>query len=174
MSHIKVTTEIDAPVETVFAYVDDYRNTTKYMRDLTRWAPVGSKSHGKGAVFEVAMKAGPKLLESVIEMDAWTENRSIGWASTDGFDQKGKWTFKAKGHGTEAVFEMDYELGGGIAGRLIGRTIEPLVRMSVEKSVELMRQQAEKLAAKTATKGTVGVTGKATAKPVAKKTPARR
>ena len=49
MGHITITEEIVAPVEAVFADVDDHRNTTKYMKDLTKWAPVGSKTHGKGA-----------------------------------------------------------------------------------------------------------------------------
>ena len=52
MSHITTSEEIAAPVEAVFAFVDDHRNTTKYMKDLTKWAPAGSKTHGKGAQFQ--------------------------------------------------------------------------------------------------------------------------
>ena len=85
MAHITCTEGIAAPVEAVFAYVDDHLNTVKYMKDLTKWAPAGSKTHGKGAKFLVAMKAGPMTLESKVDITAWTENRTIGWTSFEGF-----------------------------------------------------------------------------------------
>ena len=144
MGHITTTEEIAAPVEAVFAFVDDHRNTTKYMKDLTKWAPVGSKTHGKGAQFQVAMKAGPMTLSSVVDITTWTENRAIGWRSIEGFKQTGKWTFKASAGGTEATFDMDYELPGGIAGRMASRLADPIVRGNIEASVRNLRSQVER------------------------------
>jgi uncharacterized membrane protein len=152
MSHITTSEEIAAPVEAVFAFVDDHRNTTKYMKDLTKWAPVGSTTHGKGARFAVAMKAGPMTLSSVVDITTWTENRAIGWRSTEGFKQTGKWSFKALDKGTEATFDMDYELPGGIAGRVLSRAAEPIVRGNIEQSVRNLRSQVEKAARKPAAK----------------------
>ena len=94
MGHITIDENIKAPVETVFAYVDDYRNTTKYMKDLSKWQPTGSVTHGKGAQFAVGMKAGPTTLTSVVDITTWAENRAIGWVSREGFKQTGKWAFK--------------------------------------------------------------------------------
>jgi len=148
MGHINLTTTINAPIDTVFAYVDDYKNTTKYMRDLSKWKPVGSKSHGKGAVFEVGMKAGPKVLESTIEMDNWVENKTIAWESTNGFWQKGSWVFKTMGKKTQATYDMEFEFGGGIAGKFLAKAAEPIVRMNLEKSVAELKVQCEKLAGK--------------------------
>jgi uncharacterized membrane protein len=147
MGHINLTTTIGAPIETVFDYVDDYKNTTKYMRDLSKWKPVGSKSHGKGAVFEVGMKAGPKVLESTIEMDNWVKNKTIAWEATGGFWQKGSWVFKTVGKKTQATYDMEYEFGGGIAGKLLAKAVEPIVRMNLEKSVAELKIQCEKLPA---------------------------
>ncbi|HSP65205.1 MAG TPA: SRPBCC family protein [Candidatus Deferrimicrobium sp.] len=147
MSHITASEEIAAPVESVFAFVDDHRNTTKYMKDLTKWAPVGSKSHGKGAQFQVAMKAGPLTLSSVVDITTWTENRTIGWRSIEGFKQTGKWSFKAiAGGGTEATFDMEYQLPGGIAGRMASRLADPVVRSNIEQSVRSLRSQVERAA----------------------------
>src|SRR5258708_6727124 len=148
MGHITVTRSIDAPVETVFAYVDDYHNTTKYMKDLTKWKPVGSQTHGKGAHFEVAMKAGPRELGSTVLITQWTENKVIAWVSESGFKQTGKWAFKAKAGGCEATFDMEYEFGGGIAGKLLAKAAEPLVKMNIESSVDELKRQTEKLGAK--------------------------
>jgi uncharacterized membrane protein len=148
MGHITTSSEIAAPVEAVFAFVDDHRNTTKYMKDLTKWAPVGSKSHGKGAKFAVAMKAGPMTLSSVVDITTWTENKAIGWKSIEGFKQTGKWSFKPSGDGTEATFDMDYELPGGIAGRMLSRAADPIVRGNIEQSVRNLRSQVEKTSKK--------------------------
>jgi uncharacterized membrane protein len=161
MGHITTSEEIAAPVEAVFAFVDDHRNTTKYMKDLTKWAPVGSKTHGKGAQFQVAMKAGPMTLSSVVDITTWTENRAIGWKSIEGFKQTGKWTFKASAGGTEATFDMDYELPGGIAGRMASRLADPVVRGNIEQSVRNLRSQVEKGAKK--------APAKAASKPAARK-----
>lgn len=148
MGHINITETIDCPTEAVFAYVDNYKNTTKYMRDLSKWKPIGDKKHGKGAVFEVGMKAGPKVLESTIEMDKWVENKTIAWESTDGFWQKGSWLFRTVNGKTQATYDMEYEFGGGIAGKLLAKAAEPIVRMNLEKSVKALRVQCEKLAGK--------------------------
>ena len=144
MGHITTSEEIAAPVEAVFAFVDDHRNTTKYMKDLTKWAPVGSQTHGKGAQFQVAMKAGPMTLSSVVDITTWTENRAIGWKSSEGFKQTGKWTFKPSSGGTEATFDMEFELPGGIAGRMMSRAAEPIVRSNIEASVRSLRSQVER------------------------------
>jgi len=149
MGHITVTRSIEAPVEAVFAYVDDYTNTTKYMKDLTKWQPVGSQTHGKGAQFEVAMKAGPKVLDSSVLITQWTENKVIAWKSESGFKQTGKWAFRANADGgTEAVFDMEYEFGGGIAGKVLAKVAEPVVKMNIESSVDELKRQTEGLGAK--------------------------
>jgi uncharacterized membrane protein len=153
MGHINVTRSIEAPPESVFAYVDDYRNTTKYMKDLTKWQPVGEQTHGKGSHFEVAMKAGPKVLDSSVLITQWTENKVIAWVSQSGFKQTGKWSFKPKGSGTEATFDMEYEFGGGIAGKVLAKAAEPFVKMNIESSVDELKRQTEKLKGKAAAKG---------------------
>jgi len=149
MGKITITKHIEAPVETVFAYVDDHKNTTKYMKGLTRWAPTTDVTHGKDAEFEVAMKAGPRTLNSVVHITAWTENKTIAWKSVDGFTQTGRWAFAKKAEGTTATFEMDYEFGGGIAGKMLARVADPVVRGNLEQSVTALKDLTEKLAAKT-------------------------
>ena len=141
MGRITIDMTINAPVATVFAYVDDYRNTTKYMKDLVKWQPTGKVTHGKGAQFDVGMKAGPTTLTSVVDITTWTENKAIGWHSNEGFKQIGIWAFKPKGDKTQVTFDMEYEFGGGIAGKLLGRAAEPIVRGNLQRSVETLKLQ---------------------------------
>jgi uncharacterized membrane protein len=146
MGRITINDTIAAPVEMVFAYVDDYRNTTKYMKDLVKWQPTTDVTHGKDSKFAVGMKAGPTTLSSVVDINAWTENRTIGWKSTEGFKQAGKWSFKPRGEQTDVTFDMEYEFGGGIAGRMLSRAAEPFVRSNLEASVKNLKTQSEKRA----------------------------
>ena len=148
MGQISIRETIEAPVATVFAYVDDHRNTTKYMKDLVKWQPTTDVTHGRGAKFAVGMKAGPTTLNSVVDINAWTENKTIAWTSLEGFKQTGRWSFKAQGDRTDVTFDMEYEFGGGIAGRMLGRAAEPIVRGNLEASVRNLKSQTEKLAAK--------------------------
>ena len=141
MGRITIDMTIHAPVATVFAYVDDYRNTTKYMKDLVKWQPTGKVTHGKGARFGVGMKAGPTTLTSVVDITTWSENKAIGWHSNEGFKQIGMWVFKPKGDTTQVTFDMEYEFGGGIAGKLLGRAAEPIVRSNLQRSVETSQAQ---------------------------------
>ena len=170
MGRITISKTIEAPVATVFQYVDDHRNTTKYMKGLTKWKPTGEKTHGKGSEFEVGMKAGPTTLESTVHINAWTENRVIGWTSRSGFKQSGKWSFKDKGEETEATFELEYEFGGGIAGRMLARAAEPVVRGNLERSVADLKSTTEKLGKRgSAPKASAGARAKAPAKAAATK-----
>ncbi len=147
MGRITINDTIAAPVEVVFGYVDDHRNTTKYMQGLTKWKPTTDVTHGKGAKFETAMKAGPSTLGSVVDITTWTENKAIAWRAIDGFKHSGKWAFKAHGDGaTDVTFEMEYEFGGGIAGRMLGRATEGVVRSNLQRSVKTLKQQTERLA----------------------------
>src|SRR5580700_5237943 len=165
MGRITIDMTINAPVATVFAYVDDYRNTTKYMKDLVKWQPTGKVTHGKGARFDVGMKAGPTTLTSVVDITTWLENKAIGWDSNEGFKQVGMWAFKPKGDKTQVTFDMEYEFGGGIAGKLLGRAAEPIVRGNLQRSVETLKLHTEKLVAAHATPRPAP---KATTKPATK------
>jgi len=165
MGRITIDMTIDAPAATVFAYVDDYRNTTKYMKDLVKWQPTGKVTHGKGAQFGVGMKAGPTTLTSVVDITTWSENKAIGWHSNEGFKQIGMWVFKPRGDKTQVTFDMEYEFGGGIAGKLLGRAAEPIVRGNLQRSVETLKRNTEKL---TASKPAAKPSSKATTKSATK------
>ncbi len=145
MGRISVSESIKAPVSTVFGYVDDYRNTTKYMKDLSKWEPVGDKSHGKGSRFALSMKAGPLNIDGEVEIDTWVENQAIGWVTKKGFRQDGSWTFEKSGDGTQATFAVEFDFPGGIAGKMMARAVEPVLKSTLETSVKQLKAQTEKL-----------------------------
>lgn len=169
MGHITISETIEAPVDAVFGYVDDYLNTTKYMKDLVKWQPTTDLTHGKGARFEVGMKAGPTTLTSVVDITTWTENRTIAWQSREGFKQTGRWSFTSNGGRTEVKFDMEYEFGGGIAGRMLGRAAEPIVRSNLQTSVRNLKAATERASSKSRARNASPSAPRTARKPAAKR-----
>lgn len=147
MGNIEISKVISAPVGEVFGYIDDYKNTTRYMEGLTEWKPTTKIVHGKGAYFRVAMKAGPKSLGSTVEIIEWTKNKAIAWESMEGFEQTGRWSFAKHKDGTEVTFEMSFSFGGGMAGKMLAKVSEPIVHMNLSKSLENLAEEVEGAAA---------------------------
>jgi uncharacterized membrane protein len=113
---------IDAPPETVFDFVDDWRNATKYLRRLVRWDPVDPNAPmGVGFVFRVGIEAGPTRLDGKLEVTDYERPARIAIRSTDGPRVVGGWNFAPAGEGaTQVSLRASFDLPGGFAGRLVG------------------------------------------------------
>lgn len=146
MPRISVSAHVDATPQEAYDYVEEHTNTVKYVHGLTSWTPVGDQVHGVGSTFRAAMKVGPSTLEGTLRIIEATAPERLAWAPTDGFQQSGAWTFTpAAGGGTDATFEVDVTLPGGVAGRVVGKTLEPAIRGNVTQSVRNLKEQVEAL-----------------------------
>ena len=135
---------VQASAAEVFAVVDDWTRTTDYMRGLKRWEPAGEQTHGVGARFAVAMDAGPKTLDSTVEIVERDEDRRIAWVPVDGVRQSGAWTFEPIDDARcRARLDTEFELGGGLAGRALAKAAEPVIRRHVGQSVEGLKRLVE-------------------------------
>lgn len=146
MGQVRTSTSIDADITTVFDYVSDYRNATKYSRDLTRWEPVTEVTDDVGAQFDVGLQLGPKTFESRVEVDSRADPEAFGFSSISGFQHSGRYTFARAGEGTEVTFDFDYTLPGAMAGRLLARTAEPLLKQSLANNLKTLKKQIEEQA----------------------------
>ena len=142
MGKASAETVIAASPSEVFAYVDDYQNTPKYMHGLKSWEPAGEQTHGVGAVFIGKMDA-VKTWESTLEITQRDEDEAIAWIPTKGFKQGGAWQFAPEGDGTRVTLTVDYEFPGGLAGKAVAKAAEPVVKQNVQKSVEKLKQLME-------------------------------
>lgn len=134
----------EAPLDVAFAYLDDYRNATKWMFGLARFEPVGSKDQGLGAEFEGTFQARPVKLHSTIKITEWAQDKIIAFKSIKGFRNWSTWEFVADGPTrTKINVKFSYELPGGLAGRALGKALEPIVAISVRHSDEALRREIE-------------------------------
>jgi len=135
---------VEREPEQVFEWTSDYRNAGTVLEGVTRWKPVGFKTRGIGARFEVAMGILGVPLETELVIDTWREPSAIGWHSESGLVwQAGGWSFEAEDGGTEVTLSIAYrppagQVGGALAGRADG-----LVRGRLEDALRRMKREIE-------------------------------
>ena len=133
-----------APVSVTFAYVDDYRNATKWMFGLSRFEPTTERVRGVGSVFEGTFHVKPVNLHSTIEGTGWEQDALIAFRSVKGFKNESTWRFHAAGDAlTRVVVDFHYDLPGGLAGRALGKALEPIAALSVRHSEAALRRLVE-------------------------------
>jgi uncharacterized membrane protein len=134
----------EAPLGAAFAYLDDYRNATKWMFGLADFKPAGAKDHGLGAEFAGTFQVKPVKLHSTIKVTQWEQDKVIAFESIKGFRNWSTWQFFADGPAhTKIKVQFSYELPGGLAGRAMGKALEPIVAISVRHSDEALRREIE-------------------------------
>ena len=142
MARREFTAEVTVRVqpERAFDYFADYRHVAAVLEGVSRWEPVGKKTTGLGARFNVEMQALGMPLRSVLRLNRWRRPHEIGWISESGLiKQEGGFTFKAVKDGVRIELRIAYEppasfIGGAIAGRL-----DWVIRGRLQKALERIR-----------------------------------
>jgi uncharacterized membrane protein len=136
---------VKVPPERAFDYFADYRHVAAVLEGVSRWEPVGPKTTGLGARFNVEMQALGVPLRSVLRLNRWRRPREIGWVSESGLiKQEGGFTFQTLKGGVRIELRIAYEppasfIGGAIAGRL-----DWVIRNRLQKALERIRTVLER------------------------------
>jgi uncharacterized membrane protein len=131
---------VKVPPERAFDYFADYRHVAAVLEGVSRWEPVGTKTTGLGARFNVEMQALGMPLRSVLRLNRWRRPHEIGWVSESGvIKQEGGFTFNKVNNGVLIELRIAYEppasfIGGAIAGRL-----DWVIRGRLQKALERIR-----------------------------------
>jgi uncharacterized membrane protein len=156
-SKVENSVEIDRPVAEVFAFVDDYRNTTRYIVGMTQYKPTTDATNGNGARFAMVKKTtGLPDIKSEVEIHGWVEEKKIAFKSISGFENSGSYTFTAKGSKTTVKLVNEYDItsllggGGGLfggikkaAGGALSRAAEGQARKDLTGSLGKLRELVE-------------------------------
>jgi uncharacterized membrane protein len=129
----------------VFAWVADHRNVPRVLEGVDRWQPLGDRTEGRGARFDVSMRALGVPLDNVLVLDTWDEPRAIGWRSASGpIAQAGGWRFAPLADGTEVTLTISYEPPGGAVGGLLAGRLDGVVRARLQRALERMKAVLER------------------------------
>ena len=142
MAKLEFTAEVTVkcPPERAFDYFADHRHVAAVLDGVSRWEPVGTKTKGVGARYEVEMKALGLPLKSVLRLNRWRRPHEIGWISESGLiKQEGGFSFKRVKEGVRIQLRIAYEppasfVGGAVAGRL-----DWVVRRRLQNALERIR-----------------------------------
>ena len=142
MAKIQQTVTINRPIEHVFAFVRDTRNTTRWHPSLSeaRATPDGPAQVGT-QITEVRTFIGRKR-ESTFEIVELEPNRRIVMKSESGpFPLKVTMTFESLGNATRIALEADAEPKGFL--KLADGMIAGIVKKELETDLSAAKQVVE-------------------------------
>jgi uncharacterized membrane protein len=146
MSRLEFRAAVDVRTtpERAFDYFADYRHVAGVLEGVTRWQPIGDKSRGAGARYDVEMVAFGVPLHNVLRLDCWRRPEAIGWVSESGLiKQEGGFTFRPTGDGVRIDLRIAYEPPGWVVGAAVARRFDSAVRRRLELALERIRGALE-------------------------------
>jgi len=157
-STVENSIAIDRPAADVFAFVDDFRNSTRYVVGMTEYKPTTRQTSGKGSKFKFVKKTtGLPDIKSEIEITDWQQDKKITFKSFSGFENGGTYTFSGDENKTVVRLSNTYDLSsliggnrgglfGGLAkaaGGIASKAAEGQVRKDLTASLERLRSLVE-------------------------------
>lgn len=135
---------VGCPPERAFDYFADHHHVAQVVDGVSRWEPIGSKSRGVGARYDVEMVALGVPLKSVLRLNRWRRPREIGWVSESGLiKQEGGFTFTKVPDGVHVELRIAYLPPAAMLGALVARRLDWVVRRRLSRSLERIRDTLE-------------------------------
>ena len=132
-------TFIPAPAAEAFDWIADYRNVPRVLDGVTRWEPLGRKTRGKGARFDVEMRTLGVPLTSELELVEWDRPRRLAWRSSGGLiSQEGAWTITDARGGATVQLAIEYVPPAAALGNLLAGPVERAARNRLQSALDRM------------------------------------
>jgi hypothetical protein len=130
--------------ERAFDYFADHRHVADVLEGVSRWEPVGTRSKGIGARYNVEMQVLGLPLRNVLRLNRWRRPAEIGWVSESGLiKQEGGFTFTGAPEGVRIELRIAYEPPAGTLGVAAARSLDGMVRKRLEKALDRIRETLE-------------------------------
>ena len=130
--------------ETAFDYFADHRHVASVLEGVRRWEPIGGKTQGIGARYDVEMVTFGVPLHNVLRLNRWTRPTEIGWISESGLiKQEGGFTFDPADGGVRIELRIVYQPPGSVLGAAAARRLDGVVRRRLERALDRIRKVLE-------------------------------
>ena len=146
MARLEFSTTVDVKTtpERAFDYFADYRHVADVLEGATRWRPIGGRSRGVGARYDVEMVTFGIPLRNVLRLDRWRRPDGIGWTSESGLvKQEGGFKFTKIPEGVRIELRIAYEPPAAVIGAAVARRFDGLVRSRLERALARIRDVLE-------------------------------
>jgi uncharacterized membrane protein len=114
---------VKCPPEKAFDYFADYKNVPPVLDGVTKWEPLGSKTRGAGALYNVEMNVMGLPLSNVLRLNGFT--------------------FKEIDEGVSIELRIAYEPPAAVVGMFLAQSVDGLVRRRLEKALKRVRKTLE-------------------------------
>ena len=135
MANREFVAEVDVRTtpERAFDYFADHRHVAEVVDGVTRWDPIGAKTRGVGARYNVEMITFGVPLRTVLRLDRWRRPSVIGWISESGLiKQQGEFRFSPRDGGVRIALRIAYEPPASFVGAALARRFDGAVRHRLE------------------------------------------
>jgi uncharacterized membrane protein len=144
MREFSAAVTIKCSPEKAFDYFADHRHVAAVLEGVTEWKPIGAKSEGVDARYEVEMVALGFPLKSVLRLNRWRRPHEIGWVSESGLiKQEGGFTFTKVTEGVRIVLRIAYSPPGAMLGAAVASRLDGVVRRRMQTALERIREVLE-------------------------------
>jgi uncharacterized membrane protein len=140
----KSAVTVKSSPERAFDYFADYHHVAAVLDGVRKWEPVGTKTRGAGARYNVELVAFGLPLRSVLKLNVWKRPEEIGWVSESGLiKQDGGFTFEKTPAGVRIELRIAYEPPASFVGAALARPLDRMVRERLKKAMERIRDRLE-------------------------------
>jgi uncharacterized membrane protein len=140
----KSAVTVKSSPERAFDYFADYHHVAAVLDGVSKWEPVGTKTRGAGARYNVELVAFGLPLRSVLKLNVWKRPEEIGWVSESGLiKQDGGFTFEKTPAGVRIELRIAYEPPASFVGAALARPLDRMVRERLKKAMERIRDRLE-------------------------------
>lgn len=141
-THVEHTVVIDAPIEAVFAYLTDFRNTPKWHKNMKKVGWKKNEPPGLGAEYDwIETFAGQTMvLDGVVT--SWEPPYSFTWRPTNSpFPITGGWTLAPQASSTVVTRYSDSQLTGIM--KLLNFMMIPIANRQVRLELNELKRLIE-------------------------------
>jgi polyketide cyclase/dehydrase/lipid transport protein len=138
------TIDVKTTPERAFDYFADHRHVAGVLEGVTRWQPIGAKSVGVGARYDVEMVTFGVPLRNVLRLSMWRRPEVIAWVSESGLiKQEGGFRFVRTDDGVRVELRIAYEPPASVLGAAVAHRFDGLVRGRLERALSRIRHVLE-------------------------------
>jgi len=140
----EASTDVRTSPERAFDYFADHRHVAQVLVGVTRWEPIGAKTRGVGARYDVEMVTFGVPLRNVLRLDRWRRPSVISWASESGLiKQDGGFRFVPVDGGVRIELRIAYEPPASFVGAAVARRFDVAVRRRLEEALRRIKDVLE-------------------------------
>lgn len=136
---------IEAPLEAVFEYVADWRHTTKYQRQFSRFDPIGEPIYGLGLTVDARGRFKGLPIRATLRIVEFVENQRIVSRSIAHLKSSAEWHFAQEGHRTRVRFIARYDWPIPVLSGPLRRLVQVEIVAMTESALRELKRLVEGL-----------------------------